>query len=198
MLKVVCNQCNKEYCKNRFLTHYNKCILKNSNLTGYIVKFLSRSDITNELYYIYASIGTKCEFSNIDKFLRETWCECCGHLSTFTDDDDNELPKSKKIEECNVGDIFLYEYDMGTTTMISMEIIGKFNENDSNESEINIINRNLPPIVKCYNCKEDATLYNSETDKIICKECRIKLRLKRNKFIMNIVNSPRTCMCGYE
>lgn len=52
------------------------------------------------LYYIYAIVRKKCKLNDIDKFLKNTWCECCGHLSEFTIEVNDQFgihKKSKKI-----------------------------------------------------------------------------------------------------
>lgn len=37
----------------------------------------------NPIYRLYLSVPFKLKLENLDHFLRETWLECCGHLSQF-------------------------------------------------------------------------------------------------------------------
>ena len=37
----------------------------------------------NKNYWLYFSVPLDASLSAVDKFLRQIWCECCGHLSTF-------------------------------------------------------------------------------------------------------------------
>ena len=90
--------------------------------------------VTGKYYFIYALIGTNTKFSNIDKFLRDKWCQCCNHLSEFNKYIEprkhKKITKTKLISNFNEGDRFIYEYDFGSTTTIFIDILKKIVGND--------------------------------------------------------------------
>ena len=38
----------------------------------------------NPAYWLFLEMDHSAKLEDLDHFLRETWLECCGHLSTFT------------------------------------------------------------------------------------------------------------------
>jgi hypothetical protein len=147
--------------------------------------------IMGKIYYIYAIIDGNSKFRDIDKYMRETWCECCEHLSLFYKKRTTIIKKSELISEYKKGDKFRYEYDMCSTTIIYFEIIEKL-EGEKNKKIINII-RNEEPKIKCVKCKKKSE-YIDRMGESYCNTCSKKVETELNK----ITNSPRTGICGYE
>ena len=203
MSKINCKFCNKKFGKKAFDTHLSECISNSqNNKSGYLIEFMSQSEITNKDYSIFAIFGTKCKFSHIDNFLKRIWCECCGHMSTLdvyeSINDDELIQKEIKfdilISKYELAYQFTYEYDMGTTTTIYFRIVKKLDGNDNNLN-IDLVYQNEPFKLKCkFKCKKEA-LYTYEYD-IICEEC--KNNVDEPECVLHIVNSPRVGMCGYE
>ncbi|MDP2782290.1 hypothetical protein [Devosia sp.] len=60
---------------------------------------------------MHLKVAGDARLENLDKFLRQVWLECCGHLSAFRIEG-NELKKSKKLRHAlSPGIELVHEYD---------------------------------------------------------------------------------------
>jgi hypothetical protein len=144
--------------------HINECIdnliIKNKN-----INYLLKINDENNFYWLYIMVGADLKLCELDKFLKKTWLECCGHLSKFIINDDeyeNDNMNHKIKNIVNDDLVFKYEYDFGSTTELKIRVIKKFN---SMGGKIKIISRNSIPKYKCNICNK----YNSTK---ICFECQ--------------------------
>ena len=187
--KLICKYCNKKYGCNIIKNHYTNCLINIfSGYSGFLVKFSAKCMLNYE-YYIYALIGSKCKFSQIDKFLKEIWCKCCGteHSSyfMFNDDDENipqyEINKNKQINKFKENDKFLYSYDtINDGLFIDITIIKKLKGSENNNT-LEILIRNEPPSIKCKRCNNYATsLTNGITSFPICDNCNVLYYINNN------------------
>ena len=151
----------------------------------------------SEQYWLMLHCSDNITMANLDRFLREVWCECCGHVVKYS------APKSKPLRGLIEADkkIISYEYDMGSTTYIQLEII-KYADPKKDEGKeprfIKIIGRNDPPKIRCTNdCKEKSVAFRFGEP--LCKKCEVKARTddEDDDLVSKIVNSPRTGVCGY-
>src|SRR3990172_9789183 len=75
--------------------------------------------------YEYLLMPEEAKLKGLDKYLRKTWLECCGHLSQFRIGRNITIAMGKKL-----GDIlepsmeFLYDYDFGSTTTLKVSVVG--------------------------------------------------------------------------
>jgi hypothetical protein len=152
--------------------------------------------------------GTSTLF-DLDNFLREIWLECCGHLSQFTihgiryasyeeqDDFWGDAPESMDIPLMDVLDLkdkFEHEYDFGTTTELALQVLSI--RKGAIDEPIRILARNDPPVFECKNCKKIANQICSLCRENYCDNC-IEAHECGEDYVMPIVNSPRTGVCGY-
>ena len=160
----------------------------------------------------------------LDKFIRDIWVECCGHLSMFTCNDEQyescpdtdgfwgEPSKNMNFrlkDVAEVGDTMIYEYDFGSTTELVIKI-QSCREGEKRNNEIVILSRNNPLEVVCGKCgKNKAQWVNPEAyyydeNPFWCEEC-----LDNDSdedvdedseldFLLPICNSPRMGVCEYE
>ena len=72
-----------ESCEKRknFYLEMNK---KSKEQSNNIVFLLSVSSKYYPEYWMFVEVDGRSKLKAIDKFLRDTWLECCGHLSSFT------------------------------------------------------------------------------------------------------------------
>src|SRR5215213_6721511 len=101
MMKKIGNDGNCFYCSNNYygiymMTRHLESCEKRKNF--YIemnkkLKNLSQSNIVFLLsvysnyypeYWMFVEVDGRSKLKVIDNFLRDTWLECCGHLSSFT------------------------------------------------------------------------------------------------------------------
>ena len=103
-----CLFCGKTFTKagiNRHLvTHLNEKIENEKPGTSFLVKIESDKQWSSAPYFLSLWVDCATTMQSIDKFLRDIWLECCGHMSAFRN------PKMKK----NAGGMFAameaYEY----------------------------------------------------------------------------------------
>lgn len=172
-------------------------------------------------YWMHLDLPAEVKLEELDDFLRETWVECCGHLSAFrignimyereTCRADAMLPaifgKGTITRNMNIrtgkvlrtGLKFSYEYDFGTTTYLKLKVLSEREENIKDKS-IQILARNNPPPKICEVCGKPATsvctqcLY--EDKGWFCDKCAQEHECGE-EMLLPVVNSPRVGMCGY-
>lgn len=90
-MKGKCYYCGKEFSKAGISKHIKSCkVMKesigldekasSSNINKFILEVSSKYD---KNYWLYITIDVNCTLKDLDKFLRDIWVECCGHLSMF-------------------------------------------------------------------------------------------------------------------
>lgn len=161
----------------------------------------------NPIYWLYLSVPFKSNLEDLDLFLREIWLECCSHLSQFTinrtrytsdfEQDPfllfRELSMSIRSENVLVlGLKFTHEYDFGSTTKLLLEVVGLIKVTD--RKEIRAIIQNQEPEFKCISCHKKAEMISSTERDCFCASC---VDEDDELYLLPIVNSPRTGICGY-
>ena len=165
-------------------------------------------------YWMYLEAPAQATLGDLDKLLRKTWLECCGHLSAFeiagvSYSSDAEMAsgwgsgdKSMKIKldkALEPGMKFSHEYDFGTTTELSLKVLSE-REGEVKGKSIRILARNEAPVILCQSCGKPATevcsqcVYDGEG--WLCEECAEDHECGEEMFLP-VVNSPRVGMCGY-
>lgn len=172
-------------------------------------------------YWMHLEVPADATLQTLDRFLRDIWVECCGHLSAFTIEGtqyeidtggvDGMWPalfgsphptRSMNVQLKNVlepGLQFHYEYDFGTTTYLDLKVIA-VREGKARGKSVQILARNDPPPWTCEKCGQPATQVCSsciyEGKGWLCDRCAPKHRCGED-MLLPVVNSPRVGMCGY-
>jgi len=146
-------------------------------------------------YWLFFSVPLSAHLSSVDSFLRNIWCECCGHLSAFRVGN-SEIAMSQKISSFSIGDVLLYEYDFGTPTEIIVTVLGNISRNKQREN-IQLLARNVPPEGFCVLCNAKAVMVGAFQGELYCGECADDIP-EDNEVFLQIVNSPRSGACGYS
>jgi hypothetical protein len=168
-------------------------------------------------YWLFAEFSDNCLLSDLDSFLRDIWLECCGHLSSFTIDNQtyesqiDEFTKYSKTMRIKLNKIlqtgmsFEYIYDYGSSTELIIKVISFFSSiMNKKEKVIKIAARNNEIQFNCIKCqKEKATeictvcLYEAgRIHSSFCNRC-IKQHKCGEEMALPIANSPRSGVCGY-
>lgn len=168
-------------------------------------------------FWLDIEAAADATLNDIDGFLRGIWLECCGHLSEFTigpepdwaEDawDMNPKPKRGKkaappqlSELLAVGQKFGYTYDMGSSTDLELTVQAK--EMTSGSAKVVLLARNLPPVWKCIECGQPATMLNSweydDDTGLPLMYCDDHAEDVDEEALLPIVNSPRMGVCAYE
>ncbi|NLE01985.1 MAG: plasmid pRiA4b ORF-3 family protein [Fibrobacter sp.] len=165
-----------------------------------------------DAFWLYLLVDDCVRLDELDRYLRDIWLECCGHLSAFHIDRDTyysnaqpgELSMKIRVDELFETDMKIqYEYDFGSTTALVITVIkttGKMFE----EPGIRLLARNNTPAVACEECDtEGAVLWFNEFDgdsALICHDCAKAAGLTEEddwNYTL-LCNSPRAGTCGYD
>lgn len=163
-------------------------------------------------YWMHLEMPAKTTLEDLDDFLRDTWVECCGHLSAFNiagrtymsaggaglDGLSDRTMKYALEKVLTPGSSCLYEYDFGTTTELVLRVTS---ERTGVASEDGILEMavNLSPDIRCDSCGAVATQVCSqciwEGDGWLCDECAEDHECGED-MLLPVVNSPRVGMCA--
>ncbi|KKL99216.1 hypothetical protein LCGC14_1816630 [marine sediment metagenome] len=161
-------------------------------------------------FWVYFEVDASSTLGNIDRFLRDLWLECCGHLSAFTIDSSRYYSHREALEPGEKGmDIplrqvlspgakFRHEYDFGTTTELDLQCISE--RKGKVRSKTQVMARNDMPEILCDECgkpaKEICTECLWEGKGLLCESC-VEDHECDEEMLLPVVNSPRMGECGY-
>ena len=209
-LDGICAICMGTVTKKEAAKHLQKCLQpkeKNEKTTGRkkspakIFHLLVEGyGLSGDLYWMHLKGLGSARLRDLDTFLRDTWLECCGHMSGFSDKE-GDFEMGEKLEDILIpGQKLIYEYDFGSTTELFLTVISEF-EGTLKKGKVEILVRNEAPRIKCNQCEKPATtictdcLYDDQG--WLCDDCARKHDCDEEMFLP-LVNSPRTGVCGYE
>ena len=160
-------------------------------------------------YWLHIEMKASSKLSDMDKFLRDIWLECCGHLSQFIIDRQAYMPSYagdlREMEAKSMGvqmgkvlgvkDKFGYEYDFSTTTYLEGQIISE--RQGALKEKVRILARNRMPEAACTQCGKSATQFCTDCEEFYCLECLADHECG-DEMALPVVNSPRMGECGYS
>lgn len=155
-------------------------------------------------YWIHLEASAKATLEDLDRFLRNIWLECCGHLSAFTIkgesyDGEGDMDDVTLGKVLSSGVKFYHEYDFGSTTELALKVVSEWEGQVSDEA-ILLMARNDPPSILCESCGKPATQVCVEclwkNEGWLCNKCAKKHECG-DDMLLPVVNSPRVGVCGY-
>lgn len=221
-----CSLCDKTFDKKEVTKHLDSCIKeKSGGEDSSTKKKLKKGKIFHLVvegcdqpeYWIHIAAPAQAKLTHLDGFLRDIWVECCGHLSAFniggvSYSSDASNADSFWLDSGDEGDEsmdvtlekvlspqmkFLYEYDFGTTTELTLKVLSVY---EGLVGGILLLARNDPPVIMCDSCGKVAVQICSECvfdgEGWLCDECAPKHECGE-EMCLPVVNSPRVGMCGY-
>jgi hypothetical protein len=155
--------------------------------------------LSGDLYWMHLKALGSATFRDLDMFLRDTWLECCGHMSVFSPGEE-EIDMGERLADVLEPGIKLpYEYDFGSTTELLLTVISEFKGN-LKKGKVEILARNVAPQIICNQCEKPATTICTEciydNQGWLCDDCAGKHGCDEEMFLP-LVNSPRTGVCAY-
>ena len=166
------------------------------------------------MYWMHLAVSTGATLADLDQFLRDTWLECCGHLSAFeigtqryvshacmyTDWEPDEKSMRVRLDKVlRPGLKCFHEYDFGTTTELSVKVLTE-EAREAKGPPIQVLARNTPPLIPCGVCGQPATKVCSQCvydeGGWLCEACATTHECGQD-MLLPVVNSPRVGMCGY-
>jgi hypothetical protein len=147
--------------------------------------------------------------SKLDRFLRKTWLECCGHLSAFEIDGEQyssapeggersmREPLQRLVDE---GTKFSYQYDFGSTTELVLKVVG-IAEQGTPQGRVLLLARNELPQITCEICETRPAVEICpecvwDQAGLLCEKCAEEHDCDPD-MRLPVVNSPRMGVCGY-
>jgi hypothetical protein len=205
--KSTCRLCGKEFAGRGMARHIASCLKKTAEQSD--EKNLRRHHclrITAPYepgYFLYLLMPESATLKQLDRYLRKTWLECCGHMSAFSrTENGGNIGMQRKIgATLPPGSKLYHQYDFGSTTTLLVKGMDFIHYTPNKRQNVNLLARNAPPIIPCEGCRDQPAAY-------VCMECKIGDGgflcagcADRNKcdaeMRLPVVNSPRTGVCAY-
>jgi hypothetical protein len=220
--KGTCSFCRQSFAKGGISRHLEACEKRQAAMTETVgvgkskvrtvrLFHLQVEGTFNPEYWMHVEIPADVSLKVLDTFLREVWLECCGHMSAFRIKGQSysvypqaelgDRSMNHKLEAVlSPGLVFGHEYDFGTTTELTLKVVGE-REGQVRGRTIQVMARNEPPEIKCAKCDKPATQVCSVCiweggaawlcdDHVPDHECG-------EDMFLPVVNSPRVGMCAY-
>ena len=222
--KGICTFCQGEFSKSAINRHLETCEQRARAEakagSGRKVQKIRTFHLVVEgrdlpMYWMHLDVTASTALAALDRFLRDTWLECCGHLSAFEiggvryavdagmDDGWGMDEKSMRVRLDKVfspGQSCSYEYDYGTTTELKLRVIAE-REVETKGKAIQVLARNTPPVILCDECGKPATNVCSQCifdgKGWLCDDCALDHECGE-EMLLPVVNSPRVGMCAYS
>lgn len=212
-----CRFCNKTYTGGVMSRHLKSCKAKKEQDQRELEESKGKKETIYHIklfggrpFWIHIEMKASETLKELDQFLRDIWCECCGHLSQFTingthyeDSADYMQGWGMEAESMdvrlkdvlNVKDTFEYVYDFGSSTYVEGKVLYK--RQGVLKESVKILARNELPIsdFECVECGKEVSIFDAEEWVFYCEECAEEMLDEYQ--MMPIVNSPRMGVCGY-
>jgi len=221
--KGICTFCRGEFSKSAMTRHLETCEQRANTDSKAGSRRKAQQIRTFHLvvegrdlpmYWMHLDVTASSTLATLDHFLRDTWLECCGHLSAFEiegvryavdagmDDGWDMDEKSMRVRLDKVfspGQTCSYEYDYGTTTELKLKVISE-RDAETKGKAIQVLARNTQPVILCEGCGKSATNVCSQCifdgKGWLCDDCA-EQHACGEEMLLPVVNSPRVGMCAY-
>ena len=212
-----CIFCQNDYTRTGMTRHLETCKTRKAAIAaasapGIRLFHLTVQGAYNAAYWMNLEIPASATLQDLDSFLRDTWVECCGHLSSFEIigstymslvdlDWGDGLDMNHELGQLlTPGLRFAYQYDFGSTTLLALRSVSERQGVASKASKgklVQVLARNDPPAHQCEACGKPATLVCTYCrDAPLCDECA-ETHACGDEGLLPVVNSPRMGTCGY-
>jgi hypothetical protein len=198
----ICILCKENIEHRSMVKHINKCLENSLNDASSKEKLFLIKIFAGKSFWLYLEINGSSTLEILDSFLRDTWLECCGHMSQFdinSESYSSDGEMQKVIHRVlDVGVTFDYEYDFGSTTQLKGKVISTRPGKLLKEIRL-LAQNNLPEEIQCSICQKHPEAICSVCYDFFCKKCRRKHdNCEGEECMLPVVNSPRMGVCGYE
>lgn len=217
--KGKCFFCNGEFSKSGMTRHLQTCKKRTATVdsggkTGSLLHIAVEGRY-EPMYWMHLEAPAEATLIELDGFLRQTWLECCGHLSAFDiggtsymsytepgfgfDMDDESMHGIQLGNVLAPGEKFSHQYDFGTTTDLRLRTVSA-REGPAKGEPVKMLARNEPPEIPCNECGQPAiqvcSICSWEGAGWLCAECAQNHECGE-EMLLPVVNSPRVGMCAY-
>ena len=200
----VCARCGGTYATSGLTRHLQSCYGTGDAL--HVV--IEGADVAG--YWLHLALAPTATLRDLDTTLRETWLECCGHMSRFEIDgaeywstrDDSGWGRpvhgmtGRASKVMAKGTKFAYEYDFGSSTNLKGRVVGTLAK--PGRDKVTILERNDAPVFHCAVCQANAERVCGVCGFFTCEGCRDEPCECEEDYSLAVVNSPRMGVCAYE
>lgn len=216
-----CTLCGKIYSKGTITRHLNTCQEKTQMIGNHDKATRMKTHMFHivvegrhrPMYWLHLDIPGNTKLESLDRFLRDIWLECCGHLSAFTingityssysETEFDDRSMNVTIDHVlSPGLKCMYEYDFGSTTELKVHVISdRKTIIPVKVQKIMVLARNLAPEIPCDHCGEPSTQICMEHcwsgNGWFCERCSEEHGCSKD-MMLSVVNSPRVGVCAYN
>ncbi len=218
--KGTCALCGASVDKRRSALHCGTCAAAHDVDKGRAADLVTLriTAVGAPEYWLDIETDAAAALSKLDAFLRDTWVECCGHLSMFSvsgyrystspSDMSGLLGRAstERSMRAKVGDVFgrigdkgTYDYDFGSTTRLAIACTGE-RDGRLGKQSVRLLVRNEALPWTCGICGGPATLvccvHEAESSPFVCA-AHEETHPCSDAMFLPVVNSPRMGVCGY-
>jgi hypothetical protein len=199
----ICQSCGARNGKAAMFRHVQDCLSTrvsaeaNGGPEALLLLRVEARDLPT--FWLDIAVKRDGKLKDVDRFLRRTWLDCCGHLSEFSTGTHRKVSMNTKVSEAlGPGDRLGYVYDFGSSTELVVRVLG--GADAPSKSAIRLAARNEAPTWLCDACGKTATavcpqcLYEG---KGFCCAAHATRHDCGEDMLLPVVNSPRMGVCGY-
>ncbi len=154
-------------------------------------------------YWLHLELKPRATLGDLDDFLRRTWLECCGHMSSFEMadrrfDSDGDGAESMDVAVADVlrsGATARYVYDFGSSTELTVRALAP-RPGAATKDLVHLVARNAPPAIRCKHGHGEALHICPECGEALCAACAPGHDCG-DDILLPVVNSPRVGTCAY-
>ena len=196
----VCEACGARTGKAAMLAHLRKCLPATTGGVPSEALLVRAQAPGAPMFWLDCALKPEAKLKELDRLLRRTWLECCGHLSEFYGAGRRKISMSMRVgdaldsERNRLG----YEYDFGSTTERVIGLSGVVAAGLG--KPVRVVARNEPPVWPCDLCGQPATMVCAQCvyeGRGFCCALHAKKHACGNDMLLPVVNSPRMGVCGY-
>jgi hypothetical protein len=158
-------------------------------------------------FWLHLEMRGSATLTKLDDYLRAIWLECCGHLSEFTIGGwgGDKVGMARKADTAfGPGLTLRHLYDFGTTSETDIHVLGSRSAKATTKHPIALLARNKMPEAVCQECGQPADwlcmecISEEENPGFLCAEHAEDHPHQNYGEPIELVNSPRMGLCGYD
>lgn len=208
-----CVFCGHEMTKGGMAKHLRTCAARTKAINDHkepsknqLLYHIQVQDAWHGDYWLHLEMKGSSSLNILDKYLRDIWLECCGHLSQFSWGGwgGGKIPKSRRAAEVfEPSSELTHIYDFGTSSETLIKVIDVRNGKSMTSHPIFLMARNEPLDVICMECDQPAAwlclecIYELDEPGVLCNQHAQDHPHDDYGEPLPLVNSPRVGMCGY-
>jgi hypothetical protein len=210
-----CTFCGYETTKGAMSRHLASCAQRKTRIADAEQRagsqeelfYLRMQDAWHGDFWLDVEIRGTATLKQIDSYLRAIWLECCGHLSQFSVGgwSGKEIGKGRRVDAVFRNGVELtHIYDFGTSSETRIKMVGQREGAPLTKHPMVLMARNLMPQADCIECGQPATrlctecLIEEDVWGVLCEQHAKSHPHENYGEPIELVNSPRLGMCGYE